>query len=173
MTVQLPTPWSLNEIKPELFVYGPNNESTVISHEVNAKTAIAKLKESGFLSHPQIVFIAHGFWSNAKTQWLQDMKDKMIELTDQTVVIVGWGKGAELPAFKYPQSAANIEPIGVWLAAYVLEIKKKIGNKIKIWGIGHGLGAHLMGIAGRNCSAFSRITGVYGFRSIREMIFLN
>jgi len=167
MTAIFPIAWPLSEIKPELLIFAPNGKETVISHEVSPKTAIAKLNESGFLSLPRIVFIAHGFWNNSKTQWLHDMKDKMIELDppEQTVVIVGWGRGAELAAFKYPQAAVNVEPVGVWLAPYVLELKKKIGNKIKIWGIGHGLGAHLMGIAARNTcvrnsSAFSRITGM-------------
>ncbi|CAG2121837.1 unnamed protein product [Medioppia subpectinata] len=96
---------------------------------------------------------------------MHEMKDKMLEESEQTIAIVGWGKGSELAAFKYPQAAVNVEPIGVWLAGYVLEIKKKIGMKIKIWGIGLGLGAHLMGIAGRNsavknCASFARITGL-------------
>ncbi|CAG2168797.1 unnamed protein product [Oppiella nova] len=163
---QLPLPMPLEEIKPEILVYGPNGgQPFVVALDMNPQKAVTKLKDVGLLSLPRIVFITHGFWGNSQTKWMHEMKDKMLEESEQTIAIVGWGKGSELAAFKYSQAAVNVEPIGVWLAGYVLEIKKKIGMKIKIWGIGLGLGAHLMGIAGRNsavknCASFARITGL-------------
>ena len=161
----IPPPMTLEEIRPEILVFGPNGgQPFVVPLEMNPQKAVSKLKDAGLLSLPRIVFITHGFWGNSNTKWMHEMKNKMLEESEQTIAIVGWGKGSELAAFKYPQAAVNVEPIGVWLAGYVLEIKKKIGMKIKIWGIGLGLGAHLMGIAGRNssvknCASFARITG--------------
>lgn len=96
------------------------------------------------------------------------MKDEMINKEDQTVTIVGWGEGAN--QYRYKQAAANTQAVGSWLAEYVKAIKEKVespntDSNIYIWGIGHSLGAHLMGKAGRTSKIsdqpiFDRITGL-------------
>ena len=152
-------PMPLSEIQPEIIAYGPNGAMVTIDHETNSKTMIAKLKEAQLLEFPQVVFITHGFWGNARSKWIHDLKQKFLDAEDQTFIIIGWGKGAELAAYKYAQAASNAEPVGKWLGNHILELKRKIGNKIKIWGIGEGIGAHIMGLAGRLSHAFARITG--------------
>lgn len=152
-------PMSLDEIEPELIAYGPAGTMVTIDHKVDSKSMVQTLKKENLLEFPRVVFITHGFWGNSKSRWIHDLKAKFLEESDQTFIIVGWGKGAELAAYKYPQVVANVEPVGRWLSNHILELKRKIGNKIKIWGIGEGIGAHVMGIAGRNSHAFTRITG--------------
>ena len=152
-------PMSLQEIEPELYVFGPNDLNVVFDHKTDPKTMIAKMKEGQYFEFPRLVMLTHGFWGNSKSKWMHDLKDRFIAESDQTFIIIGWGKGADFGAYKYAQSVANVEPLGKWLGALTLEMKRKVGNKIKIWGIGEGIGAHIMGIAGRISHAFHRITG--------------
>lgn len=154
-------PMSLAEIEPEMVVYGPSDNIVTIDYKTDTKTMIQKMKDSSLLDYPRIVFITHGFWGNTKSKWLHELKAKFLadESIEQIFVIVGWGKGAEMAAYKYPQVVANTEPVGRWLGNHILEFKRKLGMKMKIWGIGEGIGAHVMGIAGRISHAFWRITG--------------
>ncbi|KAF7494123.1 putative phospholipase A1 magnifin [Sarcoptes scabiei] len=174
-------PMSLEEIQPELVAYGPNGDMLTISHDVSSKKAFQMLKEANLLEFPRIVFMVHGFWGSSKSKWIHDLKQKFLEESDQTFVIVGWGKGAELPAFKYPQAVANVEPVARWFSNHVLELKRKnITKNIskgKIWGIGEGIGAHIVGLAGRwSQHAFDRITGLDpagpGFELVNEDLML-
>ncbi|CAG2182613.1 unnamed protein product, partial [Oppiella nova] len=87
------------------------------------------------------------------------IKDELLRHSDQTVALVGWSRGAHLLPVRYRQAAANTETVGVWLAGYVQQMNLSIVG-IEIWGIGHSLGAHVIGIAGRNSRAFARITGL-------------
>src|SRR5699024_1002303 len=121
----------LAEIQPELIAYGPSEGAMLtIGHEVDSKKVVQLLKEANLLEFPRVVFIAHGFWGNSRSKWIHDLKGKFFEESDQTLIIVGWGKGAELPAYKYSQAAANAEPVARWLSNHILELKRKIGNKI-------------------------------------------
>lgn len=126
----------LSEIQPEMVAYGPNGAMVTIDHETNPKTMISKLKEAQLLEFPRVVIITHGFWGNTRSKWIHDLKERFLTESDQTFIIIGWGKGAELAAYKYAQAASNAEPVGKWLGNHILELKRKIGNKIKIWGIG-------------------------------------
>lgn len=158
-------PMSLEEIQPELIAYGPSGDIITIEHNVPSKKAFQMLKEANMLEFPRIVFVTHGFWGSARSKWIHDLKAKFFQESDQTFIIVGWGKGAELPAFKYAQAVANVEPVAKWFSNHVLELKRKnITKNIhkgKIWGIGEGIGAHIMGLAGRwSQHAFDRITGI-------------
>jgi hypothetical protein len=96
------------------------------------------------------------------------MKDAMLSETaaeadpyaaDQLIILVGWGNGADLLAIEYLQAGANIKPVGDWLAPIAAAIADH-SPKLTIWGVGHSLGAHLLGIAGRKSGVFDRITGL-------------
>lgn len=156
---------SLEEIQPELIAYGPSGEMITIQHDISAKKAFQLLKDGNMLEFPRVVFITHGFWGSARSKWIHDLKQKFFDESDQTFIILGWGKGAELPAFKYAQAVANVEVVAKWFSNYVLELKRKNITKTiskgSIWGIGEGIGAHIMGLAGRwSQHAFNRITGM-------------
>ncbi|XP_070562333.1 uncharacterized protein [Ptychodera flava] len=59
----------------------------------------------------------------------------------------------------YHRAAATTQPVGEWLGDVAKEIKKEKPG-IKIHGVGHSLGAHLLGKAGRSSGVFSRITAL-------------
>ncbi|XP_070571975.1 phospholipase A1 1-like [Ptychodera flava] len=59
----------------------------------------------------------------------------------------------------YRRAAATSQRVGAWLGQLAAAIKQT-QPKIQIEGVGHSLGAHLLGKAGRSSRAFSRITGL-------------
>ncbi|XP_070564507.1 phospholipase A1-like [Ptychodera flava] len=61
--------------------------------------------------------------------------------------------------FLYHTAAATTQTVGKWLGDVAGKIKER-QSTIVIQGVGHSLGAHLLGKAGRSSGAFSRITGL-------------
>ena len=84
------------------------------------------------------------------------------------VVIMGWKKGAQYSYFSvasdYPQAAANTQAVGSQLSD-TLNYLKYLLPGTKLYAIGHSLGAHLMGYAGKfDHELLTRITGRQGLR---------
>jgi len=154
-----PTTWTLKDIKPQLHVYRQQRDVLKIPHDVSAESAAALLSENDYLTSSRLIFIVHGFRNTIDTEWLLTMKDAMIKESDQTVILVGWGNGANLLPIEYLQAGANIQAVGDWLGPHAAQISSRNPDLI-IWGVAHSLGAHLLGIAGRNSGVFTRITGL-------------
>jgi hypothetical protein len=112
----------------------------------------------------RVVFVTHGFKDSVESRGMHVLKNALLASPQpkppQTVVLVGWGGGANLPHLEYKKAAGNIRSIGAWLGDVVEELRR-MHPRLKIWGIGHSLGAHLMGYAARKSSGgFDRITGL-------------
>lgn len=153
----LPKPWSVDYIQPKIEVYR-RDKKMVITWQTTPEEAIESLKNGKFLDTNRIIFVVHGFENSIDTDWLGKIKVELLKQCDQTVALVGWGRGAHLLPIRYKQSAANTETVGVWLSAYAMQCNHSIAG-LEIWGIGHSLGAHVLGIAGRYSYCFNRITG--------------
>ena len=75
----------------------------------------------------------------------------------------GW-----IPLSHYSQAAANTEVVGQWLGGVTNHLissicprtRQPMPPKPQVWGVGHSLGAHVLGMAGRNSSKnFDRTFG--------------
>ena len=110
-----------------------------------------------------MIFIVHGFTNDIDTPWIKEMKNAIFSMKSDCVVgMVGWGRGAELhylrPGHSYAQAVGNTMTVGKWLAKHVKAYKDK---GYETYGVGHSLGAHVMGIAGRNSQGkLDRISGL-------------
>ena len=155
----LPQPWAVDYIQPILKVFRTGLQPMTITYDTEPDKAVDSLREGNYLSTSRIIFVAHGFQNSIDSDWMTTIKDQLIRQSDQTIALVGWGRGADLLPIRYRQSAANVESVGVWLASYAQQINHSI-HGMEIWGIGHSLGAHVMGVAGRNSYCFNRITGI-------------
>lgn len=155
----LPEPYPMSQIEPELIAYRKNRTKTEFKFNVSPEQVLDLMLENDLLAKSRCVFITHGFRSDKHKDWLHSMKDRMIEERDQTVVIVGWGGGADIGILNYEQASANALAVGHWLSAYLTEIHHRF-PEIILWGLGHSLGAHLMGRTGRECGVMHRITGL-------------
>ena len=171
---RFPEPWDLSEIRPELVFHRKKCGQIFYSHMKNEKLLVSDLIQNDFLCVNRVVFITHGFLSSRETDWMQTLKWELLNQQDCTVATLCWGAGAQVSFDSwarfwnsYEQSAANALEVGVWLSKYVLELRKRC-KYLNIYCVGHSLGAHLMGCAGRHANRLStsirpvvdRITGL-------------
>lgn len=161
--LSMPDPWTIDTIQPKIVFYKPGLKEYEVKYTVDPKALAATLNSTGFLDCDRLVLITHGFHNNFDTDWLHGYKDTLFNVsastkTKMTVGIIGWGGGADILVFRYRQAAANVLTVGDWLSNYTRTIKE-MRPSVSLYGIGHSLGAHVMGIAGRISKAFDRITG--------------
>ena len=108
------------------------------------------------------VFIVHGFGNDEEADWMETMKDAFLSRYSFkcNVIKVGWGKGAEFP--NYPQAVSNTQVVANAVAAFAntLVINQVVkGGNIHL--VGHSLGAHICGQAGRSVSPnLQRVTAL-------------
>ncbi|CAG2122127.1 unnamed protein product, partial [Medioppia subpectinata] len=155
----LPDPWTIDYIQPKIEVFRTGLPPVTITYDMTPDKAVDVLKTGGYLSANRIVIVTHGFENKIDTDWMIAIKEELLGQSDQTIALVGWSRGAHLLPVRYRQAAANVETVGLWLSGYAQQMNLSIPG-LEIWGIGHSLGAHVIGIAGRNSHAFARISGL-------------
>lgn len=162
----LPPPYPIERINPALLFYPSKGKEFVVSIDASLtpSEAVALLLDKGCLLNGsrRLAVITHGFRSNKDAGWLHQVKDAILAVDSDPhdVAILGWGEGATVSFLKYAQAAANALETGRWLGQMMAEVKARC-PQLQIYGIGHSLGAHLMGVAGRSSNkAFDRITGL-------------
>lgn len=117
------------------------------------------------------IFITHGLTGKPTDRWMHSIKDAVIAKNDPNtaVYIASWKKGAEAckltRTFLVGCAAPNIFPNGVVIGRKMAALWRA-NNNIKITCVGHSLGAHSCGMAGK---VFTAITG----RKIAKIIGLD
>jgi len=131
---------------------------------------VTDLDQKGFFAPGrQVVFTAHGGLNGNQLaqyflNWPADLKTALFAAQeDSTVFIVNWGRGSDLP--DYNTDSANTQTGGKVIAALAEAIIntatfKGDPNNVFLWCIGHSLGVHVCGNAGRYSGHFDRTTGL-------------
>ncbi|CAG2103333.1 unnamed protein product, partial [Medioppia subpectinata] len=153
-------PMSPDSIDPVFHMYTQEHRTIPRNYSYNATAD--QLRYSTFNASLRTAFIVHGFKSGYSV-WLENMKDFIFyKSNDQfNVVVVIWEKGAKTP--RYSQAAINTRVVGALIGFFI----NTLGNTYNItndrfWLIGHSLGAHVMGFAGKrlNNPKVARITAL-------------
>ncbi|KAI4482805.1 hypothetical protein M0804_008658 [Polistes exclamans] len=108
------------------------------------------------ISRP-IIFLVHGFLSTPNDTILYNLASALIKQDDRLVISIDWKDGActggtsIIEYITYPKAVKNTRLVGKSIA----EFTKILVNKYKvsmsnIQAIGHSLGAHVVGFAGKN-----------------------
>ncbi|XP_013414959.1 phospholipase A1-like [Lingula anatina] len=149
----------VDKIKPTLFLNKHDQGELKVEYQTTVAETVDKMRQDGFLATSKLVFIVHGYRDNAHSGWLVEAKDNLLEENpDQTVVLVDWSRGADTVI--YPWAAADTATVGAWLGEVADGVRSKF-PEMKIWSVGHSLGAHLVGSAGRHSKgAIHRVTGL-------------
>lgn len=103
-----------------------------------------------------VIFLIHGFTSEANNTNYYDLARALLQKDDVTVCSVDWRDGAcstglsltDLVA--YESAVNNVPTVGDYVAKFTVKLVRQYGimmNKIKV--IGHSLGAHVAGFAGK------------------------
>ncbi|CAH1118944.1 unnamed protein product [Phaedon cochleariae] len=115
----------------------------------------------GFNATRKTKFITHGWMSSGSSETCMNIKEGFLNRSDVNVFIMDWSLVADV--IVYPVPAAATRPISVYLAEFVNYLIEYVGvDPIDVHFVGHSLGAHISGFAGRQIRAgkIGRITGL-------------
>lgn len=118
---------------------------------------------SHFDSSKSTFIIVHGFRSSGDADWIENMMLSLLNQSDANVIVVDWSKGADYLPTNYEQAVANTEVVGTILTLMVKTLENHRGaTETHIHIIGHSLGAHVAGFAGKSHKRerYQRITGL-------------
>ncbi|KAK7491933.1 hypothetical protein BaRGS_00016779, partial [Batillaria attramentaria] len=114
---------------------------------------------SAFNSNLMTRVIVHGYQNTGDQDWVMAMKDAFLKVADQNIIVVDWGHGA---GGGYGPAVANTRLVGAQLHLLLQRLVREAGLKLdSLHLIGHSLGAHISGYAGRRLHGqIGRITGM-------------
>ncbi|KAH9523420.1 hypothetical protein Btru_039985 [Bulinus truncatus] len=108
----------------------------------------ANIKSTSYNGAKKTVFIAHGFTDSGVRPWCMAMKNVLLDNEDMNVVVVDWREGAKAPF--YMQAAANTRTVGSMVGRLIQDMNSFTNSDLgRFHLIGHSLGAHIMGFAGK------------------------
>lgn len=160
-------PQSPAKVKPRFLLYSNKaTSSDKLLFETGLDRAgfaqLASLVEPG----RKLYFVVHGFLSSAKTAWMIDMKDEILnQEADASVVLVDWSKGCS-SILGYSTAAANTRTVARSLAYLVKTLSESgVVSPKDVHYIGHSLGAQTGGFFGQDVKTLmgqvvGRITGL-------------
>lgn len=118
------------------------------------------LSASTFDKNKDIKVVTHGFRSSGHTETCQMIKDGFLEKYDANVIIVNW---EELAAQPYWKAATYPQEVGSHTAQLLNFLVDNGADEKRMHLVGHSLGAHLVGFAGKDMIDYdrkvARITG--------------
>lgn len=105
-------------------------------------------------------FLIHGWNNDGGSEFNRFAKAALLDASDSNVVIVDWGAGAQ--TINYLSARNRVNEVGPFVAEFInfLVSKKLVSSHKKINIIGHSLGAHISGIAGKKTS--QKVAVVFG-----------
>lgn len=130
----------------KLYLYTKENPT---NPEFLNQSSVEELKKSKFNATLPTRIIIHGFMSNYNDGPNTFLRKAYMEKGDFNVISVDWSPRAD--ALLYNKVAAKVEDVGRELAAFLDLAKEHIGLSFEtLEVVGHSLGAHCAGFAGKN-----------------------
>ncbi|OWF43647.1 inactive pancreatic lipase-related protein 1-like [Mizuhopecten yessoensis] len=119
----------------------------------------ATVTGSHFDSAKNTKVIIHGYRDSGHSHWMQQMVQVFLNTEDVNVIAVDWSLGAD--NINYIKSAANTRVVGATTAKLLEQLHHTTGlSYSRVHLIGHSLGSHIAGYAGRRVHGIGRITGL-------------
>ncbi|XP_030628259.1 pancreatic triacylglycerol lipase-like [Chanos chanos] len=147
-------PWSPEQINTRFLLFTKQNPNAY--QQIRADPNI--VSASNYSPARKTRFIIHGFIDKGDENWLLDMCSLMLTVEDVNCICVDWKGGSRT---LYTQAANNIRVVGAQIAELVTLFQTSFGQKPEnVHVIGHSLGAHCAGEAGRRIPGLGRITGL-------------
>ncbi|XP_067833169.1 inactive pancreatic lipase-related protein 1-like [Heptranchias perlo] len=149
------TPWSPEQINTRFLLYTRLNPD---NYQEISGTSPATVAVSNFTFDQKAVFVIHGYLENGDASWVMDLCKAILRVDNVNCICVDWRGGSQCP---FSQAAQNIRVVGAEIA-YFLDVLDSNYNYTlpDVYLVGHGLGAHTAGEAGRRRPGIARITGL-------------
>ncbi|XP_056385906.1 inactive pancreatic lipase-related protein 1-like isoform X2 [Hyla sarda] len=121
-------------------------------------TDVSSFSSSRFDFEKRTIFIVHGYTQSGQEPWIINMCQKIFEVEDVNCVALDWSSGAF--SF-YAQASNHVRYVGRQIARFLQMLEETFNySAIKVHLIGHSLGAHIVGFAGKSHKLIGRITGL-------------
>ncbi|KAM6266175.1 pancreatic lipase-related protein 2-like [Porphyrio hochstetteri] len=148
-------PSSPEDVNTKFLLFTRDN--TVIYQKISA-TNPSTIKASNFRAHRKTHFIIHGHLVGADLFWITNICRLMFLTEDVNCILTDWRGGS---SGLYTDAVNNVRIVGAELVYLVNLLEKDYGySPANIHFIGHSLGAHAAGEAGRRKPGIGRITGL-------------
>ncbi|XP_067133560.1 pancreatic lipase-related protein 3-like [Centruroides vittatus] len=104
--------------------------------------------------------IVHGYMNGVfLTTWMRRMKDELLSEGYYNVILVDWSRGSSFTI--RDQAIANSRVVGTEIVILIKGLQVIKGARLeKLHIIGHSLGSHVAGYAGKHIKGIGRITGL-------------
>ncbi|XP_062928104.1 pancreatic lipase-related protein 2-like [Mobula hypostoma] len=148
-------PWSPEDINIRYLLWTRRN--TAAYQEISPNNP-STIESSNFDRTKKTRFVVHGYIDKGEESWLSDMCKAMFEVEDVNCICIDWVGGSRT---LYDQASNNVRVVGAE-TAYLIEVLEKNFNYSRSVThiIGHSLGSHVAGEAGKRLPGMGRITGL-------------
>ena len=144
--------YSLEKINTTFMIFDRINVHPIV---LNYDSMSIGIKNVSIDSSMNTFIAVHGFNSGYEaSEWLPELKNLILNYTSDNFIAVDWSGGADI--FNYQRARANTRVVGAQIARFIQLIGNEFGispNKVTL--IGHSLGAHIMGYAGKRFNQFT------------------
>ncbi|XP_073537369.1 pancreatic triacylglycerol lipase-like isoform X1 [Phyllobates terribilis] len=148
-------PWAPEKINTRFLLYTRSNQN---SFQVISATNPSSISSSNFRTSRKTRFVIHGFTDSGESSWLSDICRKLFQIEDSNCICVDWSGGSRT---QYSQASNNIRVVGAEVAYFLDILQSNFGySPANVHLIGHSLGAHTAGEAGKRKRGISRISGL-------------
>ncbi|GAU92357.1 hypothetical protein RvY_04448 [Ramazzottius varieornatus] len=122
----------------------------------------ASVRSSKFLASKPVVVLIHGYSDLYSRSWWSDIVTEFLQAEDLNVFRLDWSAGNRPP---YSTATTNAVAVGEYLSDFLLALVQAGVRPDHIYLVGHSLGCHLAGYAGKafkknSGSQIGRITGL-------------
>ncbi|XP_069755569.1 pancreatic lipase-related protein 2-like [Narcine bancroftii] len=148
-------PWSPEHIHIRFLLWTRRN--TANFQEISGVNP-STIESSNFDPTIKTRFVVHGYIDKGEESWLTDMCKAMFEVEDVNCICVDWVRGSRT---LYDQASNNVRVVGAEIAYLIGVLEKNFNHsRSETHIIGHSLGSHVAGEAGKRIPGVGRITGL-------------
>ncbi|XP_060529037.1 pancreatic triacylglycerol lipase-like [Cylas formicarius] len=115
----------------------------LITHEIPQPVRITSENRNLLNISKTTKFVIHGWLESHKRSWYKNISREYLKQADMNFVEIDWEKPARIP---YPASARATRSVGMEVAKFIIDTNLSPEN---IHLIGHSLGSHVAGFAGK------------------------
>ncbi|XP_077309952.1 pancreatic lipase-related protein 2-like [Lithobates pipiens] len=148
-------PWAPEVINTQFLLFTKKNPD---QYQVISALNVSSITGTNFKPSRKSTFVIHGFKSTGNTTWLVKMCQTLLEVSDVNCFCVDWSGGSFAV---YTQASNNIRVVGAEIAYFLRFLQVVHDYEMhEAHLIGHSLGAHVAGEAGKRQRGIGRISGL-------------
>ncbi|RWS03002.1 lipase-like protein 1 [Dinothrombium tinctorium] len=140
-------------MQPQLHVFTKENQHNPVTMKWTLD--IDSLKEMPITNKSKVTVLVHGYASEfEEDNWMGRLKNLILNKTveEYVVIVVDWRNGARMK--NYQRAKANTRVVAALIALFVRKLNHTYHIKFESFHlIGHSLGAHIVGLVGKNITA--------------------